>query len=230
VTGTTPKRDSARALSVCAVLCTVAFIITAVLVLLGSVAAPDRDGILAVRTIASPAVTGVMIAASSIAHGKLSAPLAVLLAVLIYRLNGRDDAILYVAACLIGEVLYIALKEVIRHHRPTGISPKLTDAGSFGFPSGHTMMAIVIFGLGAVMVTRRASHAVRVGAVVAAALLVCLVGMSRIYLGAHWPSDVIGALFAGVAWSAACLIWEERRTGRIAANAPGETQRPYSAA
>jgi undecaprenyl-diphosphatase len=229
VTGT-PTRNSARALLVCAALCTVAFVITAVLVLLGSVAAPDRDGILAVRTLASPGTTAVMITASSIAHGKLSAPLAVLLAALIYRLNGLDDAILYTAACLIGEVLYIALKEVIRQHRPTGISPKLTDAGGFGFPSGHTMMAVVIFGLGAVMVTRRASRAVRVGAVVAAALLICLVGISRIYLGAHWPSDVIGALFAGVAWSAACLIWEERRTGRMSANVPDETQRPYSAA
>jgi undecaprenyl-diphosphatase len=230
VTGTTLTRNSTRALSVCAVLCTVAFILTAVLVLLGSVAALDRHGILAVRTLASPALTGVMIAASSIAHGKLSAPLAVLLAALIYRRNGRDDAILYTGACLIGEVLYIALKEGIRQHRPAGISPKLTDAGGFGFPSGHTMMAVVIFGLGAVIITRRASRAVRVSAGVAAALLICVVGLSRIYLGAHWPSDVIGALFAGVAWSAACLIWDERRTARISAHAPHETQRPYSAA
>ena len=229
MTGTL-TRYSARALSVCAGLCTVAFVITAVFVLLGSFAAPDHAGILAIRSFASPAMTAVMIAASSIAHGKLSVPLALLLAALIYRINGRDDAIVYTAACLMGEVLYITLKEGFRQHRPLGISPKLTDAGGFGFPSGHTMMAVVIFGLGAVIVTRRAPRGVRVGAVVAAALLICLVGISRIYLGAHWPSNVIGALFAGVAWSAVCLIWEQRRTGRPSGNVRSETQSPYSAA
>jgi undecaprenyl-diphosphatase len=229
VTGTT-NRDAARGLPVYAVLSAAAFIIVAVLVVLGPFATSDRNGILAVRAVASPAVTSVMIAASSIAHGKLSAPLAVLLAVIIYRTNGREDAILYTAACLIGEVLYITLKEVFRQHRPVGISPKLTDAGGFGFPSGHTMMAVVIFGLGAVILTRRASRGARVAAITIAVLLISLVGISRIYLGAHWPSDVIGAVFAGVAWSAACLIWEERRNARRSAATPGETQSPYSAA
>jgi undecaprenyl-diphosphatase len=212
------------------VLCTAAFVITAALVLLGPFAADDRAGILAVRTLASPGMTTAMITASSIAHGNLSAPLALILAALIYRLNGRDDAVLYTVACLAGEVLYITLKEVIRHHRPTGISPKLTDAGGFGFPSGHTMMAVVIFGLGAVIATRRASSGVRIAAIGAAGLLVLVVGLSRVYLGAHWPSDVIGAVFAGVAWSAACLAWESRASNAVNAGQTPAAQSPYSAA
>jgi undecaprenyl-diphosphatase len=225
-----PLRLSARALTICAVLCTAGFVITAALVLLGPFAADDRAGILAVRTLAAPGMTTAMIAASSIAHGDLSIPLALILAALIYRLNGRDDAVLYTVACLAGELLYITLKEVIRQHRPTRISPKLTDAGGFGFPSGHTMMAVVIFGLGAVIATRRASSGVRIAAVAAAGLLALVVGLSRIYLGAHWPSDVIGALFAGIAWSAACLAWDVR--ARNAANAGPATagQSPYNSA
>jgi undecaprenyl-diphosphatase len=225
-----PLRHSARALTTCAVLCTAAFVITAALVLLGPFAADDRAGILSVRTLVSPGMTTAMIAASSIAHGDLSAPLALILAALIYRRNGRDDAVLYTVACLAGEVLYITLKEVIRHHRPTGISPKLTDAGGFGFPSGHTMMAVVIFGLGAVIATRRASSGVRIAAIGAAGLLALVVGLSRIYLGAHWPSDVIGALFAGVAWSAACLAWEVRARDAANAGPAAVAQSPYNAA
>jgi undecaprenyl-diphosphatase len=225
-----PTRDVVRASTIFAALCTAGFVITAALVLLGPFATADRNGILAVRALASPGMTEVMLAASAIAHGKWALPLALVLAAAIYRINGREDAVLYIVACLAGEALYITLKEVIRHRRPTGISPKLTDAGGFGFPSGHTMMAIVIFGLAAVIATRHAPRIVRIVAIACAALVVILVAISRVYLGAHWPSDVIGALFAGLAWSAACLAWEERRTHIAPARATGDAQSPYNAA
>ena len=95
-------------------------------------------------------------------------------------------------------------KAIVHHRRPVGISPKLTDAGYYSFPSGHSMLAVIIFGLGTWLLTRHAPRLVRIVAMNAAIVLILLIGVSRVYLGAHWPSDVIGALVGGTGWTAFC--------------------------
>jgi membrane-associated phospholipid phosphatase len=194
----------------CAIVCAIAFIGLACLVVSNRVTALDTRGIVALRSDASPGLTTLMLAASLTANGKVAVPLAILLAALIFRFGSRSDGLLYVGACLGGEVLHLALKAVIRHHRPVGISPKLTDAGWYSFPSGHTMLAVIIFGLAAFLLTRTSGRLVRALALLVAGALVVLVAASRVYLGAHWPSDVVGAALAGTAWTAICLWWATR--------------------
>lgn len=207
---TTPApRRSARIAVACASLCTLAFVALAILVVSDQLTSIDTRDILAVRRLDAPAVTTVMLAATHVAGGWLAVVLALLIAALIDRAASRRDAVLYAAACLSGEVLHLAIKALIHHHRPVGISPKMTAAGWYSFPSGHTMLAVIIFGLGAFLATRRSSPGVRAAALLVAAVVILLVGVSRVYLGAHWPSDVVGALCAGTAWSAASLAWAE---------------------
>ncbi len=220
-----PSPGSQRAATVVGIVCAVLFAGIAAIVVWEPIVGADTAGILALRSLTSPALTTVMLAASFVAHGKLAIPLALLLAILIDRVAGHDDALLYAGACLSGEVLHLALKALVRHHRPVGISPKLTDAGWYSFPSGHAMLAVVIFGLGALLATRTAPRSVRVVAIAIATIVVVMVGISRVYLGAHWPSDVIGALVAGLGWSAACLAWEARRAASRAVAPSGATQR-----
>src|SRR5262249_14662530 len=72
--------------------------------------------------------------------------------------------------------------------------------GAFSFPSGHTTVNAVMYGFLAFLVARETRPAWRVPLIVGAAALVALIAFSRLYLGAHWLSDVAGGLTFGTAW------------------------------
>src|SRR3954467_13138514 len=97
-----------------------------------------------------------------------------------------------------GAFLNLVLKHLFHRHRPVLENPLVT-LSSFGFPSGHTMGATIFYGLLALIVAhsiRSWSGRVLVGGV--AAVIVALIGISRIYLGAHYFTDVIGAIAVGL--------------------------------
>lgn len=104
-----------------------------------------------------------------------------------------------------GCLLNILLKHYFQRQRPVLENPLVTLA-SYGFPSGHTMGATLFFGLLALLIAHSSrwawSH--RIFAFCSAALLIALVGISRIYLGAHYLTDVSGAIALGLAWLAFC--------------------------
>jgi membrane-associated phospholipid phosphatase len=103
-----------------------------------------------------------------------------------------------------GALLNLALKHLFHRHRPVLENPLVT-LSSYGFPSGHTMGATILYGVLALIVTywmRSWSHRVLTGWL--AAFVIGLIGLSRIYLGAHYFTDVIGAIAVGLAWLAFC--------------------------
>ncbi|MEP6707762.1 MAG: phosphatase PAP2 family protein, partial [Pyrinomonadaceae bacterium] len=104
-----------------------------------------------------------------------------------------------------GMLLNVILKNVFHRARPHFDDPILTLT-SYGFPSGHTMMATCLYGaLGAFAVWKLKAWRWRVLAILAASFMILLVGFSRIYLGAHYLSDVLGAMAEGLVWLAFCL-------------------------
>lgn len=89
--------------------------------------------------------------------------------------------------------------------------PDLVPHGSFvstaSFPSGHSMMAAVVYLTLAVMLARlRPRWRVKVFLMSAAIFVVVLVGISRVYLGVHWPTDVLAGWTVGSAWAMLCWI------------------------
>jgi undecaprenyl-diphosphatase len=110
----------------------------------------------------------------------------------------------WVAAVAGGGLLDVALKAVFHRTRPTWDAPLLTAKG-WSFPSGHAMGSLVAYGMLAYLLVRAPKGPPRMATVVAAVTLVLLIGLSRMYLGVHYFSDVVGGYAAGTVWLAACI-------------------------
>jgi undecaprenyl-diphosphatase len=105
-----------------------------------------------------------------------------------------------------GAMIFEGLKIAFHRPRPEFAHP-MVSLTSFSFPSGHAMIAAVLYGLAGAWAlgapwSRRRRRVALFGAIV----VVLLVSVSRIYLGAHYLSDVAAGLAAGAAWLLLCLI------------------------
>lgn len=188
--------------AVVATLCLSLFCILTALVIEGRTAVLDHHLIDVLRAYATPVLTTVMLEVT-FTSGRLAIPAAILIAFLLFRRVGWRTAWYYVAACLTAQLLNLVLKYSIGRARPHGISPKLTAAGGPSYPSADVMMAVVVFGLGAWVLSRTIDSAWRRAAArLIAVVFVAATAIARVYLGAHWPSDVLGAVLAGLTCSA----------------------------
>jgi len=122
--------------------------------------------------------------------------------------RGRETRFLLWSSggCLLLNVLLKLLFHRARPHaEPAYLLPR---PSSFSFPSGHTMGSAGVLGSLAVVVrVLRPRRAVWITAVLFNALAILGVALSRVYLGAHYPSDVLGGLFAAASWISAVTGW-----------------------
>lgn len=104
-----------------------------------------------------------------------------------------------------GMVLNVALKFYFQRARPVFEDPMITLA-TYSFPSGHTTAATCFYGLlASYLVIARPAWSVRLGTVAFCLSMILLVAFSRVYLGAHYVSDVLAAMAESVAWLAVCI-------------------------
>jgi undecaprenyl-diphosphatase len=113
----------------------------------------------------------------------------------------------WAAAFAGGYILDAVLKLAIRRPRPPFAADFLSGS-SWSFPSGHAMSSLVAYGMLAyivLIVVRIRGRGARIAVVLGAALVILAIGMSRLYLGVHYFSDVVGGYAAGLLWLSACI-------------------------
>ncbi len=126
--------------------------------------------------------------------------------VLVFLLLRRQyHAFWFVLAAIAGGFLISAnLKEIIGRERPTIFEPA-TIIRNKSFPSGHAMMSAVVYlTLGTLLMRLVKERFLKAYFFVLASILTFLIGLSRLYLGVHWPTDVLAGWAGGLVWALLC--------------------------
>ncbi len=141
---------------------------------------------------------------------------------LLLIVHKRGTALLVLVSVGGGMLLSMTLKNVYERPRPD-LVPHEVAVYTSSFPSGHAMLSAVTYlTLGALLARVEPRRRVRTYLVAIAVMLTLMIGASRIYLGVHWPTDVLAGWCAGAGWAALCwsaALWLQRR-GRIESPAP----------
>jgi len=126
-------------------------------------------------------------------------------------------AIVVMTTAASGDILNVVLKNLFLRPRPD-IVPHLRDvSGTMSFPSGHAMeSAIIYLTLGAMLMQFAERRVTKIYCIGLAVFLTLLVGVTRVFLGVHYPTDVVAGWMFGFFWASLCWIVAkrfERETG-----------------
>ncbi len=180
-----------------------AFVLLAVAVLSGNVEGFNGVIINRIQSFENAPLTSVTVFISNMGEWFVYAPIAILL-IIIPRSRmkiGIPAAAVLASSAALNQLLKISL-----HVDRPNIYPLITETG-FGFPSGHSMNATAFVGICAYMFMRYTyKKTLKIASISFSVVFIALMGFSRIYLGVHNPTDVIGGYLCGLAVIAAAVL------------------------
>ena len=164
---------------------------------------------------ATPALTAFFLVFTNL-HGTVGAlALTLLFTVFLIRKKAWDWVLRVALSVPLGMLLNVLLKNIFQRARPSFEQPLLT-LSTYSFPSGHAAAATLLYGVVGAYLVCTCKGWRRVLVVCLAVGMVALVGLSRIYLGAHYLSDVAAAIASSTGWLAIALTsvatWRKRQT------------------
>ncbi|WOD40221.1 phosphatase PAP2 family protein [Nodosilinea sp. E11] len=163
----------------------------------------DEATLLWINQFTHPWLDRVMLAATRLGDPSTVVPLACIgFSLLLWRREWRV-ATLFAIACTGGAVLSIGLKLFFSKPRPQ-LWPQLITEHTYSFPSGHALGSMVLYGFSSYLLVQYFPQwrGLIYGL---ATLLIGAIGLSRIYLGVHWPTDVLAGYAIGFLWISGCI-------------------------
>ena len=166
----------------------------------------------AIQRTTIPGFHPAMITLSMLGDRWIPFALVVVVSLLLVLYKKRLEAIVCLCGVALGAALNAVTKILVARPRPDqSLVQVLAQYNHDSFPSGHTFFFVEFFGfLFFILYITPLRHAVRRTFLISLGILIAFIGISRVYMGAHWPSDVIGGYLAGTLWLALMIKVYER--------------------
>jgi undecaprenyl-diphosphatase len=183
------------------------FAFVAALVAGGATARFDQAVLLWFSRQSGPRMDALALEITALGAGSVTTVVLVVASLFLWQTRHRYSAALLWIAVAGGWVLNAALKAGFDRPRPDLFEWRVPYAGMSSYPSGHAMTAMVLYATLAYLIIRlEPTRALRRLTLVVFGTVIALVGVSRLYLGVHYPSDVIGGFLVGFGWATFCAL------------------------
>ena len=162
---------------------------------------------------ANPSLDGVMLTVTQLADASVVVFIVAVTLGILWWYNHRSEAKIFAIACLGAFILNTGMKLVFAKPRPQ-IIPSLIPETSFSFPSGHALGGFVMYGFLAYLLS---AHFPKFSKLIytLAVFAIAAIGLSRIYIGVHWPTDIIAGYGVGYIWLMLCIIMLKLQTRQV---------------
>ena len=159
---------------------------------------------------ANPSLDAVMLIITQLADASIVLVIVAVTLGILWWQHHREEAKFFALACLGAFILNTGLKLFFTKPRPH-IIPSLIAETSFSFPSGHALGGFVMYGFLAYLLS---AHFPKFSKVIytLAVLTIALIGLSRMYIGVHWPTDIIAGYGIGYLWLMLCITMLKLQT------------------
>ncbi|WP_239616520.1 phosphatase PAP2 family protein [Cohnella mopanensis] len=185
--------------------CAIGFAIIAILIGESNISSFDNKWTTLIQGMENATLTTIMKFLTFIGQGLSITVISIMIMIVLYAvLRYRWELFFFIGVVVGSSLLNVVLKTVFHRSRPT--LHRIVDANGYSFPSGHSMAAFTLYGVLCFLLWKHARTSLaRTLLIVSGSIMIAAIGVSRIYLGVHYPSDVIGGYLASGTWLAVSI-------------------------